>query len=304
MSVTLSKPNPSISDLPERLPDHLELPEENGECKQNFREPAQSYLLSMAIWPVLESIHPDRHFAVGLDSGIYWRLTDPPERGAIAPDWFYVPGVPPDLDGHYRRSYVLWKEHISPAVIIEYASGDGTQERDRTPREGKFWIYEQAVHGGYYAIIVVETGELEVYRLEGTRYRRLEPDDRGHYVIEPLGVALGVWHGLFWNETAPWLRWYDTQGNLLPIGEERAEQERLRAEAERQKAHAERERAEAERLKAHAERERAEAERERAEEERVRADKQQRRAEQFAARLRALGQDPAVIESEDQDSLQ
>jgi Uma2 family endonuclease len=294
VSVTLSKPNPPVPDLPDHLPDHLELPEENGEFVQNFRELPQSWLLSSAIWPILESIHPDRNFAVGQDSGIYWRLTDPPERGAIAPDWFYVPGVPPDLDGHYRRSYVLWKEHISPAVIIEYASGDGTQERDRTPREGKFWIYEQAVHGGYYAIVVVETGELEVYRLEGTRYRRLEPDERGHYAIEPLGVALGIWHGLFWNETAPWLRWYDTQGNLLPIGEERAEQERLRAEAERLKAVAERERAEAER-------ERAEAERERAEAERLRADEQQRRAEHLAARLRELGVDPAAIESEDQD---
>ena len=122
MSVTISKPNPADPDLPDHLPDHLELPEENGEFVQNFRELPQSLLLSSAIWPILESIHPDRQFAVGQDSGIYWRLTNPPERGAIAPDWFYVPGVPPDLDGHYRRSYVLWKEHISPAVIIEYAS--------------------------------------------------------------------------------------------------------------------------------------------------------------------------------------
>jgi Putative restriction endonuclease len=131
---------------------------------------------------------------------------------------------------------LLWKEHIAPAVIIEYASGDGTVERDRTPYEGKLWIYEQAVHGGYYAIIVVETGELEVYRLEGTRYRRLEPNERGHYPIEPLGVELGIWHAFFWNETAPWLRWYDTGGNLLLIGEERAEQERLKADSQQRRA--------------------------------------------------------------------
>jgi Uma2 family endonuclease len=270
MSVTFSKPNPANPDLPDHLPDHLELPEANGEFVQNFRELPQSLLLSSAIWPVLESIHPDRQFAVGQDSGIYWRLTDPPERGAIAPDWFYVPGVPPDLDGHYRRSYVLWKKHISPAVIIEYASGDGSAERDRTPREGTFWIYEQAVHGGYYAIIVVETGELEVYRLEGTRYRRLEPNEGGRYSIEPLGVELGIWQGFFWNETAPWLRWYDSQGNLLPIGEERAEQERRNAENERLKA----------------------------EEERQRADSQQRRADQHAAKLSEHGVDPTAIEAD------
>jgi Uma2 family endonuclease len=236
VSVTLSKPDPAIPELPDHLPDHTELPAENGEFVQNFRELPQSVLLSSAIWPVLERIHPDRQFAVGQDSGIYWRISDPPEKGVIAPDWFYVAGVPPDLDGHYRRSYVLWKELIAPAVIIEYASGDGSAERNRTPLEGKFWIYEQAVHGGYYAIIVVETGELEVYRLEGTRYRRLEPNERGHYPIAPLEAELGIWHGFFWNETAPWLRWYDAQGELLPIGEERAEQEHLRAEQEHLRA--------------------------------------------------------------------
>jgi hypothetical protein len=172
-------------------------------------------------------------------------------------------GVPPDLDGHYRRSYVLWKENVKPAVLIEYSSEDGTKERDRTPYEGKFWIYEQAVQGAYYAIFVVETGELEVHKLQKGKYRRMVPNKRGQYRIEPLGVDLGVWQGLFYNEMAPWLRWYDTDGNLLPIGDERAEEERRKAE---------------EALR--------------------RADNQQRRAEQFAAKLREPGIDPAEIESE------
>jgi Uma2 family endonuclease len=270
---------PTSPVVPDHLSDHRELPEENGEFVQNFRELPQSLLLSSSIWPVLERLHPDRDFAVGQDSGIYWRLSNPPERGAVAPDWFYVPGVPPDLDGHYRRSYVLWKELISPAVIIEYASGDGSEEPDRTPYEGKFWIYEQAVHGGYYAIIVVETGELEVHRLEGNKYRRMAPNERGHYPIEPLGVELGVWHAFFWNETAPWLRWYDSQGNLLPIGEERAVQERLKADEQRLIA---------------------EHERRRADEERQRATSEQLRAEQYATKLRELGVDPSAIASEPQ----
>ena len=298
MSIAPSKPMPTVPDQPYHLPGHLELPEENGEFVQNFRELPQSLLLSSGIWPVLERLHPDRHFAVGQDSGIYWRLSNPPERGAVAPDWFYVPGVPPDLDGHYRRSYVLWKELISPAIIIEYASGDGTEERDRTPHEGKFWIYENAVHGGYYAIIIVETGELEVHRLEGTKYRRLEPNERGHYPIEPLGVELGVWHGFFWNETAPWLRWYDSQGNLLPIAEDRAVEERLRAESERRKAEVERLTVEQERRKAEEAERRAEEAERKAEEALRHADNERRRAEQFAAKLRELGVDPSAIESD------
>jgi Uma2 family endonuclease len=215
----------------------------------------------------LEQLHPDRHFAVGHDCGIYWELTEPLEKGAICPDWFYVPGVPPVLDGHYRRSHVLWKEHVPPSVLIEYSSEDGSKERDQTPYEGKFWIYEQAVCGGYYAIFVVETGELEVHKLEKGRYRRLKPNKRGHYRIEPFGADLGVWRGLFYNEMAPWLRWYDTKGKLLPIDRERAEEERQRAEEQQL----------------------------RADEERLRADRERIRADQLAAKLRELGVDPSEV---------
>jgi hypothetical protein len=152
--------------LPDPLPGHKELPDENDEIVENFREAPQGRILTEAIWPTLEQLHADRHFAIGRDCGIYWKLSDPLYRGAICPDWCYIAGVPPDLDGHYRRSYVLWKEHVRPAVLIEFSSDDGTKERDRTPYDGKFWIYEQAVQGAYYAIFVVETGELEVHKLE------------------------------------------------------------------------------------------------------------------------------------------
>ena len=61
MSIAPSKPVPAVPNPPEHLPDHLELPEQNGEFVQNFRELPQSLLLSSAIWPILENIHPDRH---------------------------------------------------------------------------------------------------------------------------------------------------------------------------------------------------------------------------------------------------
>ncbi len=172
----------------------------------------------------MERLHPGHFYTFGHDCGIYWRLTDPPVHGAICPDWFYVPGVPPLLQDDYRRSYVLWKEHVPPTILIEYASDDGDKERDQTPYEGKFWVYEQAIRSLYYAIFIVATGELEVYRLEKGRYRRLRPNRRGHYPIKPVSAALGLWHALFSNATAPWLRWYDLQGNLLPIDIERTDQ--------------------------------------------------------------------------------
>jgi hypothetical protein len=48
-------------------------------------------------------------------------------------------------------------------------------------------------------------------------------------------VELGIWQGFYQNAELPWLRWWDTQGNLLLMGEERAVIERERAEVERQK---------------------------------------------------------------------
>ncbi|MCU0552483.1 MAG: Uma2 family endonuclease [Leptolyngbya sp. Prado105] len=109
----------------------------------------QSLLLTSSIRPVLDRLHPDGQYAIGQDCGIYWRLTDPPEKGAEAPDWFYVPNVPPLLNAQVRRSYVLWKEIVAPLIAIEFVSGDGAEERDSTSpftsddsKAGKFWVYE------------------------------------------------------------------------------------------------------------------------------------------------------------------
>jgi non-ribosomal peptide synthetase component E (peptide arylation enzyme) len=47
---------------------------------------------------------------------------------------------------------------------------------------------------------------------------------------------LGIWQGEYDEMNLPWLRWWDSEGNLLLIGEERAREERLRAEEEKQRA--------------------------------------------------------------------
>jgi len=108
---------------------------------KNFKEHPQSLLLTDSIGSILQERHPDGQYAIGQDCGIYWRQTDPPEKGAEAPDWFYVPNVPPLLDGEIRRSYVFWRELMAPFIALEFASGDGSEERDATPlgtvREGK-----------------------------------------------------------------------------------------------------------------------------------------------------------------------
>jgi len=250
------------------------LPDKDGLPVNNTMEPPQSQLLTETIRPELQRLHPDGHFLIGQDLGVYWRLTDPPLRGSIAPDWMYVPGVPPRLRGLMRRSYVMWQEIVPPTIVIEYASGDGSKERDRTPDEGKFWIYEERIRASYYAIHEVDPGRVEVYRHTGEHYHRLEPNARDRYTIEGLGLDLGIWRGTYQGEDLPWLRWYDTHGLLLPTPEESGLVARQRADEECQ---------------------RADQERQRADQERQRADEARQRADRLARKLREMGIDPDQV---------
>jgi Uma2 family endonuclease len=210
--------------------DHTQLPFKDETVVSNLFENPQSFLLTSALDPVLARRHPDGRYCIGGDNFIYFNDTDPPANGAKAPDWYYVPNVPQTVGGVYRRSYVLWRERVPPLVVIEYASGNGDEERDRTPNVGKFWAYEQAIRAEYYVIHEPDRERVEVFRLVDGGYQTLPPNERGHYPVEPLGVELGIWQGTYRNMTMAWLRWWDAAGNLLPTAEERATAEQERAE--------------------------------------------------------------------------
>jgi Uma2 family endonuclease len=251
--VKLTAPQ-SVYTNPISLPDHKQLPDSDGTFVKNFQEHPQSIVLTSSIAPLLEKLHPDGQYCIGQDSGIYWRLMEPPEKGAEAPDWFYVPNVSPMLNGEYRRSYVLWKEFVAPLIAIEFVSGNGSEERDATPpsgaeKVGKFWVYEQAIRIPFYVIFDAWRDNLEAYQLVNGRYVQMQPNDREHYSIPPMGVEIGLQQ----VGTTTWLRWWDDSGNLLLTGDERAIAEkkaRLGAEAiaDQQRAIAEQERQQKEKL--------------------------------------------------------
>jgi Uma2 family endonuclease len=208
--------------FPFRVPDHTDLPDSDGEIVENMQELPQALLLSDSVRPILRRRHPGGQFCIGSNSGIYWDLTEPTHRGVVAPDWFYVPNVSPGIiDGGARRSYVMWKEVVPPLIVLEFVTGDGRKERDRTPRQGNFWIYEKAIRADYYGIFEVEPDRLELYERVDGAYQLVPVNDRGHFPVGALGIELGIWQGHFFGLDLPWLRWWDDQGNLLLTNEER-----------------------------------------------------------------------------------
>jgi hypothetical protein len=232
----------SVSEKPEILatdfPDDTQLPDSDGTFVKNFQEHPQSILLTTSIRPILEQVHPDGQYCIGQDSGIYWRVAkppEPPERAAEAPDWFYVPDVPPTLDGNLRPSYLMWRELMPPLIVLEFVWGDGSEERDRTPRQGKFWIYERIIRPAFYGIYEVKNAQVEVYHLVEERFELVPHNQRGHYPIAQIGVELGIWQGIDRGVELLWQRWCDASGNLQQPAEERAEQAELAAERERQR---------------------------------------------------------------------
>lgn len=228
-AVPTSSVDPARTPFP--WPDHLTLPETDGTVVTNAQEHPLNVVLTTSILPVLDRLHPDGRYAVCMDVGIYYQDTYPNVLdGCKAPDWFYVPDVDPLIDGQVRRSFVLWRELIAPLLLIEYASGDGSEERNRTPYKGKFWVYEHVIRPAFYAIFEREQRSVEVYHLVENRFEPLPANERGHYPIKPMGVELGVWQGRVMHMDLPWLRFWDAEGNLLLTADERSERDRQRAE--------------------------------------------------------------------------
>ena len=97
-------------------------------------------------------------------------------------------------------------------------------------------MYEQAIRVPFYGIYEVKKASVEVYQLVQGRYELMSANERGHCAIAPMGVELGIWQGQYEEMELPWLRWWDSQGNLLLTGDERSQLLASQLEQEQQRA--------------------------------------------------------------------
>ncbi|MEB3336741.1 MAG: hypothetical protein VKJ46_04710 [Leptolyngbyaceae bacterium] len=79
------------------------------------------------------------------------------------------------------------------------------------------------IRPAFYGIYEVRKASVEVYHLIEGHYELLPINERGRYTIAPLSIEIGIWQGHFLKATLPWLRCWDSQGNRLLTGEERAD---------------------------------------------------------------------------------
>ena len=198
---------------------------------------------------------------VGGNMALYYSADQIMKNDFLGPDVF----VARPTSTRPRKSWVVWRENITPCVVIELLS-ESTEKTDRT---SKMKIYAQTLKVSEYYLFDPVDGRLEGYRLSSRApaYVVIPPDPASEDPIvdcEQLQLRLGV----RWDDSPhgaiPHLRWMTPSGAWVPTSPERAEQEHQEKLEERQRAEAEKQRADA-----------AEA-----------------RAARLAAQLRALGIDP------------
>ncbi len=202
-------------------------------------------------------------FFAGGNMFIYYSSTQARHRDFRGPDFLAVLNI----DGTYpRQGWVVWEENGRyPDVIVELMSSS-TAHIDIGAKKD---LYEQTFRTpDYFVFNPFDSNSLQGWHLQNNRYQELVPDERGWLWCETLELWLGTWAGTIQRETTVWLRFYDSNGNLVLLPGEAAQQQ-LKQEQQR---------TEQERL-------RAQQEQQRAEQERLRADR-------LAARLRELGEDP------------
>lgn len=178
---------------------------------------------------ILATRYPDRddYFASG-NIFLYFNEEQARNRDYKGPDFFFVKGK--GVDRHRKRSYwAIWKEGGRlPNTIIEMLSPT-TMDEDLTTKKD---LYEKVLKTPEYFVYDFDTAMLQGWRLNRKQvYKPIKPNEHGWLWSEEMDMWLGTWEGDFMGQTTKWLRGYDEQGRLYPVGGERSGEEKRRAES-------------------------------------------------------------------------
>ncbi|MEA5537257.1 Uma2 family endonuclease [Crocosphaera sp. XPORK-15E] len=149
---------------------------------------------------------------------IYYNEEQLKKRDFCGPDFFVVL----DTQKRPRKSWVVWGEGGKyPNVIIEILS-DSTANVDRTRKKD---LYQNTFRTPDYFWFDPNTLEFEGFNLINGQYQPITPNEQGYLWSEQLGLYLGILDVK--------LRYFTTEGELVPTPQESALQERLAKEQEK-----------------------------------------------------------------------
>jgi Uma2 family endonuclease len=159
-------------------------------------------------------------FAAG-NLTIYYSRRQRKSEEFRGPDFFVVLNT----ERKPRDSWVVWQENDKyPNVIVEILS-DSTAETDRVLKKQ---IYQDNFRTPDYFWFDPKILEFRGFHLVGGEYQELQPNENGWLWSQQLGLYLGIYQSQ--------LRFFTSQGQLVPTLEEKTEQESQRAEQEKQRA--------------------------------------------------------------------
>jgi len=191
-------------------------------------EPLESNRHRIAMNVLISSVHealsPREDYFSGGNMFVYYSTEQIRNRDFRGPDFFAVLNVDGEKE---RQGWVVWEEGGRyPDVIVELMS-PSTAAVDVGAKKG---IYEKIFNTkDYFVYDPFDANSLRGWGLDRRSYQDLEANDRGWLWCETLGLWLGIWEGTILRETAQWLRFYDREGKLVLLPEEREREEKEQA---------------------------------------------------------------------------
>ena len=159
------------------------------------------------------------YYAAG-NMTLYYSPAMVKNRDFRGPDFLVVK----DVENYPRRSWTVWEEGwIFPNLVIEILS-DTTAKVDRTTKKD---LYAELGIEEYFWFDPV-TLEFVGFSLVNGDYQRIEPDDRGYCWSQTLDLWLG--------RSNRQLRYFSTDGQLIPTPEEECDRANLKADREMRRA--------------------------------------------------------------------
>ncbi|CAN0277442.1 unnamed protein product, partial [Phaeothamnion confervicola] len=184
------------------------------------------------------SWHEGKPFEALADVGLFPSVKN---EDVVVPDFLLSLGVTPrPVTGAVEdRSYLMWVYGKAPDLVIEIVSNkEGGELTTKLDKYARIRVTYYAVYDPFHCL---SKSDLKLYHLVDGRYVSMTPSS----FMSDVGLGLTIWKGSFEGVDSLWLRFLDSEGNLIPTPDEKSEADAARSEADAARSEAEAARQEA-----------------------------------------------------------